>query len=122
MISLVLLTVTSAPKSVSGKRKTNCVIVGFRTFLHACTVAELETQVLVKGSSSQRQVKCVLDLSLEQLIKLLSSGLSIHLKEIGMQKLFSFFVFWSEINLLLLSFDNLSNCFVYFFLTFSSVF
>lgn len=60
----------------------------------------------------RRQVKCVLDLSLEQLIKLVSAGLSIHLKETGMQKLVSFFVFWSEV-MLLLSFDNLSNCFVY---------
>lgn len=61
----------------------------------------------------RRQVKCVLDLSLEQLIRLVSAGLSIHLKERGMQKLVSFFVLWSEVNLLLLSFDNLNNCFVY---------
>lgn len=65
----------------------------------------------------------MLDLGLKQLIKLVSADLSIHLEEIGMQKLVSFFVFWSEINLLLLNFDNLNNCFVYyFFLTFSSVF
>lgn len=57
----------------------------------------------------------MLDLGLEQLIKLVSAGLSIHLEELGMQKLVSFFVFWSEINLLLLNFDNLNNCFVYYF-------
>lgn len=63
----------------------------------------------------------MLDLGLKQLIKLVSAGLSIHLEEIDMQKLVSFFVFWSEINLLLLNFDNLNNCFVYFF-DISSVF
>lgn len=55
MVSLVLLTGTSAPKSVSGKRKKKKrTIVGFWTFLHACKVAELETQMLVKGPSSQK--------------------------------------------------------------------
>lgn len=51
---LGVTTGTSAPKSVSGKRKTNCTIVGFWTLLHASTVAELETQMLVKGPSSQK--------------------------------------------------------------------
>lgn len=64
----------------------------------------------------------MLDLGLEQLIKLVSAGLSIHLEEIGMQKLVSFFIFWSEINLLLLSFDNLNNLKNYLFDIFPACF
>lgn len=103
---LGLLTGTSAPKSVSGKK-----IVQLWVFGLCCLPVKLLNSIprcLSRVPALRRQVKCVLDLSLEQLIKLVSAGLSIHLKETGMQKLVSFFVFWSEVNLLLLSFDNLS--------------
>lgn len=35
-------------------KKKNCTIVGFWTFLLACKVAELDTQMLIKGPSSQK--------------------------------------------------------------------